>query len=129
MGTINEHHKKLNTDGIGKCSVPMWLGGAPSGFCNEPAFGERPDSPQVWHSPQQRYVRADGRYDGYVPGLACPCHGGPSTRAFLDGDQWCAVHTDFVNVQESPAGFGDTPDKARSSLSLQPRGATTKEHP
>lgn len=25
---------------------------------------------------------------------------------FTDGDKWCAVHTDFINLQESPAGFG-----------------------
>ncbi len=27
---------------------------------------------------------------------------------FKDGTKWCAVTADFVNVQESPAGFGDT---------------------
>jgi len=25
-----------------------------------------------------------------------------------DGDQWCATRKDFTNLQESPAGFGDT---------------------
>jgi hypothetical protein len=29
-----------------------------------------------------------------------------------DGDMWCAHDTSFENLQESKAGFGDTPDKA-----------------
>ena len=28
---------------------------------------------------------------------------------FKDGDQWCAVGCDFVDLQQSNAGFGDTP--------------------
>jgi len=28
-------------------------------------------------------------------------------RIFMDGDQWCATLEDFINLQESPAGFGD----------------------
>ena len=27
---------------------------------------------------------------------------------FMDGNKWCCVFGDFVNLQESPAGFGDT---------------------
>jgi hypothetical protein len=30
----------------------------------------------------------------------------------MDGDQWCATEKDFVSLQESPAGFGDTMAKA-----------------
>jgi len=63
MSIKNEHHKTLK-DGVGKCSVPMWRRGMPAGFCDEPAYGSR----------------VDNRYDGYVPGLACPRHGGPTTR-------------------------------------------------
>lgn len=33
-----------------------------------------------------------------------------------DGDQWCAVGPGFTNLQESPAGFGDTPEQAVSRL-------------
>lgn len=29
-------------------------------------------------------------------------------RTFLDGEQWCCTDWNFVNLQESPAGFGDT---------------------
>jgi hypothetical protein len=64
MGRLSEHHKALK-DGIGKCSVPMWQMGIPAGFCDQDAFG---------------YPTKEGilRYDGYVPALACPFHGGPS---------------------------------------------------
>lgn len=36
-----------------------------------------------------------------------------------DGNQWCATRWDFQNLQESPAGFGDT--------CLQAMGALAKE--
>jgi hypothetical protein len=50
------------TNGVGKCSKPMWSGmGMPNGFCDEPAYGEQnPILPHV-----------------YCGGLACPHHGGP----------------------------------------------------
>lgn len=35
---------------------------------------------------------------------------------FMDGDQWCCAHADFVNVQESPCGFGPTMADALSAL-------------
>jgi len=38
MSTLSEHHKKLNERGEGKCSVPMWCGGLPAGFCDQPAY-------------------------------------------------------------------------------------------
>lgn len=62
MAVCNKHHLELDANGVGKCSVPMWGGGCPAGFCDEPAYG-RP--------------LPDNGYDGYVPGLACPGHGGP----------------------------------------------------
>lgn len=37
----------------------------------------------------------------------------------MDGDQWCATRTDFVNLQESPAGFGDTALEAMASLAKE----------
>lgn len=33
-----------------------------------------------------------------------------------DGDQWCATRENFVDLQESPAGFGDTALEAISVL-------------
>ena len=35
---------------------------------------------------------------------------------FKDGDAWCCVRGDFVNLQESPAGFGATRDDALDDL-------------
>jgi len=34
----------------------------------------------------------------------------------LDGNQWCAHHINFINLQESPAGFGDTKKQAKKNL-------------
>ena len=61
MACLNQHHKVL-TNGKGKCSVPMWSGGCPAGFCDRDAFG---------------FPTKNSKYDGYVPALACPIHGGP----------------------------------------------------
>ena len=116
MARLSEHHQKLDALGFGKCSVPMWGGGCPSGFCDDLAYGERPDCKtwrDAWTGEERRH---DGKYNGYVPSLACPGHGGPKTRVFLDGNSWCAVCADFVNLQESDAGFGDTPEQARKAL-------------
>ena len=62
MMQCGEGHKNL-TNGKGKCSVPMWSGGCPAGFCDEPAYG-----------PEEK---GQTRYEGYVPFLACYHHGGP----------------------------------------------------
>lgn len=35
---------------------------------------------------------------------------------FLDGNQWCATMQDFVNLQESLAGFGNNPSEAIAKL-------------
>lgn len=40
-------------------------------------------------------------------------------RIYLDGDSWCAVTSDFVNIQESNAGFGETPMIALGELLAQ----------
>ena len=76
MARMSSHHQTL-TNGVGKCSVPMWSGGCPAGFCDAEAFGERPEGVTRTRWDGHRY-RDDGRYEGYVPGLACPAHGGPS---------------------------------------------------
>ena len=61
MAVCSKHHLELDANGVGKCSVPMWSGGVPAGFCDEPAYGKP--------------LRGGGY--GYIPGLACPEHGGP----------------------------------------------------
>lgn len=37
-------------------------------------------------------------------------------RLFRDGSQWCATQGNFVNLQKSPAGFGDTALEALGDL-------------
>ena len=114
--TSQEHHHKLNTEGIGKCSVPMWMMGVPAGFCDEPAYGVPPPSKRYMNYCANEMQREDGRYDGYVPGLACPGHGGPRSIVTKDGNMLCAVFPDFKNLAESPAGFGETEELARLDL-------------
>lgn len=77
MSSTAAHHHDL-TDGAGKCSVPMWMHGCPAGFCDAPAYGTRPPSQMYRNGWTGEMVRLDGRYNGYVPGLACVGHGGPS---------------------------------------------------
>jgi hypothetical protein len=123
VSRCSQQHLEVNEEGVGKCSVPMWCGGAPADFCDEPAYGERPPGETWMNYAANERMRIDGRYNGYVPGLACVGHGGPRSRVFKDGSAWCAVFPDFVDLQESPAGFGDTPEAARAELKC----ATGKE--
>jgi len=101
-----------------RCNAPMWMGGAPAGLCGANAYG---------HQLPRAYLReAQGRGEiSYCFGHACPEHGGPSKtgiRIFQDGltDQgrpmWCAVAPDFINLQESPAGFDGDPMQAVENL-------------
>lgn len=84
MSTISKHHKEL-TNGVGKCSVPMWMGGLPAGFCDNEAYGERPKG---------------NKYDGYVPALACPIHGGPEKKQALNLCDFC--ENDFGGCGSNP---------------------------
>ena len=104
MSRLSKHHIELGADGVGKCGTPMWWGhGAPAGLCDKAAYGKG------------QYVSAKGDVRE-AHALACPEHGGPDSRVFMDGNMWCAVYPDFVNLQESPAGFGPTPEDARAKL-------------
>lgn len=96
--TLKWHHELTN--GVGKCSVPMWMGGCPDGFCNKPAYGERPPG-RTWRDAYtgERH-RFDGRYNGYIPGLACEAHGGPPPRHF--GDPCVHCHTPHDDVAVGP---------------------------
>lgn len=98
----------------GRCSCPMWRAGLPAGMCDEEAYGVFIEG-QTWRDAYTgEEKRFDRKYNGYVPGLACPRHGGPEKagpRVFEDGTDgqgrpmWCAVYEDFENLQESPAEF------------------------
>lgn len=50
-----------------------------------------------------------------------------SIRVYRDGNSWCAVHGDFINLQESEAGFGDTPIEACANLVMRSLPAGPKE--
>jgi DNA modification methylase len=67
----------------------MWMGGCPSGFCDQPAYGERPPSRQWQNAWSGEWHREDGKYNGYIPGLACEAHGGPPPRHFGDPCMYC----------------------------------------
>lgn len=40
-------------------------------------------------------------------------------KLFVDGDSWCAVQDNFINLMESPAGFGATPEDAVNELIIK----------
>ena len=86
MSRLSPHHETLNEYGEGKCSVPMWSGGCPAGFCDEPAFGIRPPG-REYLAPDGSLFRYDGLYAGYISGLACPSHGGPPRATTLAGGE------------------------------------------
>lgn len=106
---------------VGKCRVPMWMGGSPAGHCGAEAFG-----PQY---PRDYLAAKDGRYlfdrPAYCHGPCCPNHGGPAAGEpiiFQDGltdkgrPMWCAVMPGFINLQESEAGFSGHPVTAVKNL-------------
>lgn len=109
----------------GKCSVPMFMGGGPSGYCNEPAFGEQYDpgtkhAPPHW-SPRDRYGNWVDPYrlPPFATHFCCKRHGGPGAddiRFVMDGNMWCAFLPDFENLQESNSGFGRTQPEAERDL-------------
>lgn len=91
---------------VGRCSVPMWCGGAPAGTCDKPAYGERPSSKTWRNAYTGEEHRHDGRYNGYVPGLACEAHGGPARADVAhSGDpcKYCGTPHDEVAPGPCPA--------------------------
>ncbi|MBU2018015.1 MAG: hypothetical protein KJ941_00085 [Bacteroidetes bacterium] len=105
MSSLNDHHQKL-TNGVGKCSVPMWSGGMPAGFCDNDAYGFRPPGESWYNRHVGQQIRFDGKYGGYVPGLACPIHGGPKREEFAhEGNpcKHCNTPHDEVKIGLCPA--------------------------
>lgn len=134
---ISKIHEELNENGIGKCSVPMWMGGCPAGFCDKPAYGKQEKGQNRYGD----YGWEGGRrvfHPGYCSGLACYGHGGPekpqkkeiegqkimapdtpqtiNINFGIDGDMWTAVYDDFINLAQSICGFGSTPELALANL-------------
>lgn len=112
----------------GKCMVPMWMMGCPSGYCGEKAFG--PQLPYDVLLATRAWLRKD---IPYCNGPCCPVHGGPKDGqpiVFEDGltehgrPMYCAVMPDFINLQESPAGFSGSGKQAIENL----RRAMTHTH-
>lgn len=97
MSSTSKHHHEL-TNGVGKCSVPMWQMGCPAGFCDAPAYGKQIPCGQFRDAWTGELKRFDGRYNGYVPGLACEAHGGPAPRHFGDPCVRCGIPHDAVPV-------------------------------
>ena len=103
MATLSKHHKEL-TNGVGKCSVPMWGGGCASGFCDKEAYSERPPSKKWYNHAAQKEMREDGRYNGHVSALACPAHGGERKEKTLNMCQYC---TKCIADCDGDPKFGD----------------------
>ena len=104
MSTMQKIHQEL-IDGKGRCSVPMWMGGLPAGFCDADAFGKRPAGEGMRRS-DGSIMRFDGKYSRYIPGLACPSHGGPELKEVAhEGDPCvhCNTPHDEVGVGPCPA--------------------------
>ncbi|KKN06987.1 hypothetical protein LCGC14_1071770 [marine sediment metagenome] len=40
-------------------------------------------------------------------------------KTYMDGNLWCAVYDDFINLQESPAGFGKRKLEAIKELLIE----------
>lgn len=62
-------------------------------------------------------VQPTGQGDRFFSAVAFPPKA-PASKPHIkmDGNQWCATWPDFINLQESPAGFGDTPAEAIAEL-------------
>ena len=99
MSVLSECHKKL-TNGVGRCSVPMWMMGCPAGFCDEPAYGEQEKGQTrygEWSSAWRKW------FPGYCSGLACYNHGGPRKEAALNLCDYC--QNEIPTCEGSPS-FG-----------------------
>jgi len=100
MAASSKHHKELNENGEGKCSVPMWRNGVPAGFCDEIAYGKTIPY-ETFRDNRGERKRFDGGYCGYVPYLACPGHGGPKHRLHK-GDPCIYCGTPHDDVRAGP---------------------------
>lgn len=61
-------------------------------------------------------VKPTGRGDRFFSAVAVAPKPKPHVR--LDGNQWCATWPNFIDLQASPAGFGDKPELAIAQLKV-----------
>ena len=61
-------------------------------------------------------VQPTGQGDRFFTAVAVPPE---KIHVQRDGASWCATLPGFINLQESPAGFGDTPEEAIADLKAQ----------
>lgn len=107
MSRLSKHHEEL-TNGVGKCSVPMWSGGCPSGFCDKPAYSGHRGGKYFVHPSTGKRIFFNGAYGGYVPALACPGHGGKTKEEALNLCSYCSkCIADCDNNPKFGCGKGD----------------------
>ena len=90
MACLSNWHQVL-TNGVGKCSVPMWQGGCPAGFCDEPAYGPQEKNQTRYGEYQAgmqngRWFAGGVWFPGYCSALACYHHGGPQQPKEVTND-------------------------------------------
>lgn len=62
------------------------------------------------------YYNADNTAPSFGP---MPDWWNTGVQVFRDGSTWCATDVGFINLQESDAGFGDTPRAAVEDLRVR----------
>ena len=69
---------------------------------------------ECWKREEEQSARLKNKAEKQVTGVPhnAICY-------FMDGDKFCCVFGDFVDLQESPAGFGDTQESAYEQLLLE----------
>lgn len=102
---LSEHHKQL-VNGKGQCSLPMYYGYGNECFCDEPAFGySLPRGKEYWNRRTNEWIRWDGKYNGYVPALACVAHGGPTFIEVAHQEnpcKYCGITVGDPDVEPGP---------------------------
>jgi len=64
-------------------------------------------------------VEPNGRGDRFFSAEPVAMETTQKPHVRFDGNQWCATMPGFINLQESNAGFGDTPSDAIADLIKQ----------
>lgn len=99
-----QHGEKM----VGHNEHHLLLGPCP--YCGSPTFnyggGWRCLSVECFNGASNTFSNLGPRPSWWNKGI----------QVFKDGDAWCATTNEFLNLQESVAGFGTTPNDAVSDL-------------